>query len=93
MLPWLMVLVAMAFLTTWLWRKVDGNIFVLAVMHASFNTPEAFLENQLNQIKGSEDLILSGWATVGYAYLLVAFIVVVGSRKVWTTAPAREAIL
>jgi len=81
-IPWLMMLVAMAFLTTWLWYKADGNVFVLAVMHASFNASEVFLENRLRNIEGGEKLILSGWATLGYAYVLVACLIVASHRKI-----------
>jgi membrane protease YdiL (CAAX protease family) len=83
--PWLMMLVSLAFLTTWLWLRVNGNIFVLATMHASFNASEVFMENRLNEIKGGEGLILAGWATLGYVYLLIAFIVVVSDREIWST--------
>jgi len=74
----------MAFLTTWLWCKVDGNIFVLAIMHASFNASEAFLENRLNNSEGGEKLILAGWATVGYAYVAITLIIAIADRKMWS---------
>ena len=80
-----MMLTAMAFLTTWLWYKVDGNIFVLAIMHASFNASEAFLENRLNNLERDKKIVLAGWETLGYVYLLIALIVAVADRKVWTT--------
>jgi len=85
LIPWLMMLTAMAFLTTWLWYKVDGNIFVLAIMHASFNASEAFLENRLNNLERDKKIVLAGWETLGYVYLLIALIVAVADRKVWTT--------
>jgi len=81
--PWLMMLGSLAFLTAWLWFKVNGNIFVLATMHASFNAPEAFMENRLHDIKGGEDLILAGWATLGYVYVVITFIIVISNREIW----------
>jgi len=81
-----MMLMAMAFLTTWLWYKVDGNIFVLAILHASFNASEAFLENRLTNLgRDEKKIILTGWETLGYAYLLTALIIAVAYRKIWTT--------
>ena len=85
--PWLMILISLAVLTTWLWFKVKGNIFVLAIMHASSNASEVFMENRLNDVKGGEDLILDGWATLGYVYLLIAFVVIIGNREIWNTRP------
>jgi uncharacterized protein len=81
--PWLTILVSLAFLTTWLWFKVNGNIFVLATMHASFNASESFMENRLDYITGGENLILAGWTTLGYVYVLITFIVVISNREIW----------
>jgi uncharacterized protein len=81
--PWLTILVSLAFLTTWLWFKVNGNIFVLATMHASFNASESFMENRLDYITGGENLILAGWTTLGYVYVLITFIVVISNHEIW----------
>jgi len=83
LVPWMMMLVSMAFLTTWLWYKIDGNVFVLAIMHASFNASEVFLENRLNNTDTHGKLVLAGWETLGYAYLLIALIITIGDRKIW----------
>jgi membrane protease YdiL (CAAX protease family) len=86
--PWLMMFVSLAFLTAWLWFKVNGNIFALATMHASFNAPEAFMENRLTSIKGGEDLIFAGWTTLGCIYVLITFIFVISNREIWRTRVA-----
>jgi hypothetical protein len=52
-------------------------------MHASFNASESFMENRLNEIKGGEDLILAGWATLGYVYVVITFIIVISTRGIW----------
>lgn len=83
--PWLMMLVALGFITTWLWYKVDGNVFVLAVMHASFNGSEVFLENRLTYVGRGNELALAGWTTLGYIYLLLTLVVIIGNRKLWIT--------
>jgi membrane protease YdiL (CAAX protease family) len=82
-LPWLMMLVSLAFIMTWLWYKVNGNLFVLAIMHASFNASEVFFENRLSNAGGEKDLILAGWTTLGYVYVVIACIIVISARRIW----------
>lgn len=81
--PWVIMLVSMAFMTTWLWYKVEGNIFVLAVAHASVNAPEIFIENRLNHLYADHELILAGWEVLGYAYFLLALIIVISNPRLW----------
>jgi hypothetical protein len=45
-LPFLFGVFGLSFLFTALWERVNGNIFVLAMAHASANAPLSVLNNQ-----------------------------------------------
>ena len=79
--PWLILLVSVSILFSWLWLKVKGNLFVLALAHACVNAPQAFLENRIRETPLAERYLTNGWEILGYAYLLVALAVVIFDYK------------
>jgi membrane protease YdiL (CAAX protease family) len=81
---WSMVLVSMSVIMTWIWYKVQGNVFVLVVTHASINAPEIFLENRLTKTTNGHLHILWGWEAMGYMYLSMAVILAISSYRLWT---------
>jgi uncharacterized protein len=82
-IPWLMILFSVGFIVTWIWYKVKGNVFVLAIAHASMNAPEVFLENRLKDVTANNELFLAGWEILGYAYLFLAGIIVASNYGLW----------
>lgn len=71
-IPWLFVAISATIILTWIWIKAEGNIFILAMAHASINSAQFFLENQLGQEE--HQLILNSWEANGYVYLSIAVI-------------------
>lgn len=81
--PWLMILFSMTVVTTWLWYRLNGNVFVLAIAHASVNAPEFFLENAMRNAGFGEAVVLSGWEILGYLYLLLGAVILVAEWRLW----------
>lgn len=79
LLPWIILLISLAFIFTWLCYKVEGNIFVLAIAHASVNAPIYFIENRLKTVTGDNKFLLTGWTILSLAYLLLALIILLSS--------------
>lgn len=74
--PWLLILISVSIILSWLWLKVKGNVFVIALAHASVNAPQAFIENRMTEAKLVSDYFISGWEILGYAYLFLAVAIV-----------------
>lgn len=74
--PWLLTLFGATSILTWIWLKTDGNIFVLAIAHASINSSQFFLENKIGQ-----QLVLESWKVSGYLYLVAGIFFLLLMRK------------
>ncbi len=70
--PWILVLVSATIILTWIWMKAKGNVFILAVAHASINSSQFFLENQIGE--NENQLLLDSWRVNGYLYLVIGII-------------------
>lgn len=68
-IPWLLVLVSSSIILSWVWIKTQRNIFIIAIIHGSINTPHFFFENQL--LADQSELILNGWKINGYLYAVI----------------------
>lgn len=77
--PWIMVIMSATIVLSWIWLKTNGNVFILAVAHASINGAQFFLEHQIGP--GEEALILESWRINGYLYLMVGGVFLVFMRK------------
>lgn len=75
--PWLIILFSLSIIFSWLWIKVKGNVFVLAVSHASVNAPQAFIENRMIEARMASQYLVGGWEILGYTYLLAALVVII----------------
>lgn len=75
--PWLIILFSISIIFSWLWIKVKGNLFVLAIAHASVNAPQAFIENRMIEARMASHYLLGGWEIMGYTYLLAALVVII----------------
>jgi hypothetical protein len=64
-----------------LWVHLKGNVFVLALAHASMNAPVFFLEQALPSAPGQ---LLAGWRYLSIVYLSVAVIGGVCLHRRWT---------
>jgi CAAX protease family protein len=64
-----------------LWVHMKGNLFGLAMVHASVNAPVVFVE-QMERL--APDQLIQGWRYLTVIYALIAALVVVGSRAWWT---------
>jgi len=70
--PWIFVAISATIILTWIWIKVKGNVFVLAIAHASINGSQFFIENQIGQEQNL--LLLESWRITGYIYLAVGIL-------------------
>ena len=66
-IPWILMLFSLSIVFTWIWLRVKGAVSVLALAHASVNSTQFFLENELS--KEYAHLILNSWEVNGYLYL------------------------
>lgn len=85
-LPFIVIVLAMSFIFTWLWEHTGRNIFVLAVAHASVDFPEIFFEGRM---KGNPDSILTAWMVIGFTYLLIAAAIYLSTRERWNRKTAK----
>lgn len=79
--PWLILLFSTSLIFSWLWVKVKGNVFILAVAHASVNAPLFFIENRMIEARIPSNLITGGWEVIGYTYFLVASVIIIFDYK------------
>ncbi len=77
--PWLFLIFSASIILTWIWLKVKGNIFVLAIAHGSINSSQFFLENQLS--KEESQILLDSWEVNGYIYFVIAIFFLFLMRK------------
>ncbi|MEO7213427.1 CPBP family intramembrane glutamic endopeptidase [Mucilaginibacter sp.] len=68
--PFVIAVFALSVIFTWLWDRVGGNVFVLAIAHASVDFPEAFFEGRIGP--GHDAQILNGWTAMAVIYLIIA---------------------
>jgi membrane protease YdiL (CAAX protease family) len=68
--PFLVLAFALSVIFTWLWDRVGGNVFVLAIAHASVDFPEAFFEGRIGP--GHDGQILHAFAAMAVIYLIIA---------------------
>ena len=77
--PFMVMVFAMSVLFTWLWDRVGGNVFVLAIAHASADFPDAFFESRIGS--GHDSQVLKALAVLSIIYLSIAIIIYVFDRK------------
>lgn len=75
--PWLIILFSISIIFSWLWIKVKGNLFVLAIAHASVNAPQAFIETRIIEARMANEYLIGGWEILGYTYMLVTVVVII----------------
>lgn len=75
--PWLLILLSVSIILSWLWLKVKGNLFVIALAHASVNAPQAFIENRMTEARLENEYFINGWEILGYVYLILALALLV----------------
>ncbi|SDP93840.1 CAAX protease self-immunity [Mucilaginibacter sp. OK268] len=74
-IPFLIINLSMSIIFTCVWQRVNGNIFVLAIAHASVDFPEAFFESRALATGHSWNDILNMWAVLSIIYAVPAIIV------------------
>jgi len=93
LIPFLIAVLALSVIFTWLWDRVGGNVFVLAIAHACVDFPQAFFEARV----GTEDTMAveQSWAMLSIIYLAIAVGVFFLNRKRWNIiiAPGDERLL
>ncbi|POY35983.1 hypothetical protein C3K47_12315 [Solitalea longa] len=77
--PWMFVIIAATILLTWIWIQLKGNLFVVAIAHASINSSQFFMESQIG--KAETQLLLDSWRINGYLYLLMGMVFLFFMRK------------
>ena len=79
--PWLLLIFSVSIILSWLWLKVNGNLFVLAMAHASVNAPQTFIENRMIEAGVGNGYLTTGWQILGFSYLLLAIAIVIIDYK------------
>jgi membrane protease YdiL (CAAX protease family) len=74
-IPFVILVLSMSVILAWIWQRVNGNIFVLAIAHASVDFPEAFFEQRVLASAHNWDYILGMWAILSVVYAAVAIVV------------------
>lgn|GEM_PF-1147805 len=80
-IPFVIIVFALSVIFTRLWHHVDGNLFVLALAHASVDFPEAFFEARIGE--GHTPEILNAWAVMAIIYLAIAAVVYFSDKRWW----------
>lgn len=78
-LPWLLIAASVTIILTWIWLEFEGNVFILAVAHASINATQFFMENQL--APSNQELILDSWKISSLVYLVIGLVFLFRLRK------------
>lgn len=79
--PFAIILLAVSVLFTWLWYRVDGNLFVMAIAHASVDFPYSFFDERVGKKHLPE--VSNAWVLLAVAYLLIAAILYFWDKKWW----------
>ncbi|NOW96201.1 CPBP family intramembrane glutamic endopeptidase [Mucilaginibacter sp. SG564] len=74
-IPFVIINLSMSVIFTWIWQRVNGNIFVLAIAHASVDFPEAFFESRVIATGHNWNDILNMWAILSTIYAVPAIII------------------
>ncbi len=82
-IPFVILEASATVILAWIWQRVNGNIFVLAIAHASVDFPEAFFETRVLASGHNWDYILGMWAILSVIYAVVAIVVFL--LPGWTT--------
>jgi len=79
-IPFIIICFSMAIIYSWIWLKVEGNIFVLAIAHGSFDAVEMFFEsNTINRPQGN--ILLQGWSILSIICALIAGLIFIITRN------------
>lgn len=84
LIPFLVLIFSLAFLFTWIWHKVNGDIFLIAIAHASVDFPEFFIENKSRSL-GYDNHLIMAWAILSVIYAAIAIILYLSTRSWWHT--------
>ena len=74
-IPFVILEASATVILAWIWQRVNGNIFVLAIAHASIDFPEWFFEKRVLASGHNWDYILGMWAILSVIYAVVAIVV------------------
>lgn len=93
LIPFLIAVLSLSIIFTWLWDRVGGNVFVLAIAHASVDFPQAFFEARVGA--DHDNALQQSWAILSVIYLAIAISVFFLNRKRWQVVltPGDERLL
>lgn len=77
--PFMLMVLSLSVLLSWLWDHVGGNVFVLAIAHASVDFPDAFFESRIGS--GHNEQILKALTILSGIYFMMAAAVYIFGRK------------
>ena len=75
-IPFLILELSATVILAWIWQRVNGNIFVLAIAHGSIDFSEFFFEKQVLGSGQHWDYILTMWGVLSLLYAAVAIVIV-----------------
>lgn len=85
LIPFLIYIFSVAIIFTWIWHKVNGDIFLIAIAHSSVDFPEFFIENKVHDI-GYGNHVLTMWAILSLAFAAIATAIYLSTRNWWHVA-------
>jgi membrane protease YdiL (CAAX protease family) len=85
LIPLLVLIFSLAIILTWLWHKVNGDILLIAIAHASVDFPEFFIENKSRGL-GYDNHLMMAWAILSVIYAAIAIILYLSTRNWWHLA-------
>ncbi len=86
-LPFVGLVVALSFLFTYLWHRAGGNVFVMALAHASVNAPIFFLDHTSYTGALETNLLLPAWRWIAMLYSLLALLLLALRWRWWGSPP------
>jgi membrane protease YdiL (CAAX protease family) len=82
LIPFLVLIFSMAIILTWIWYKVNGDLLLIAIAHASVDFPEFFIDNKIHS-SGYGSHVLTSWAILSILYAVIAITLYLSTRNWW----------
>ena len=86
----LLFVIGLSVLFTWLWAHARARLFTVIVAHASVNAPLFFWEQVSPGAAGSDERLRRAWLVLQVAYTVAAVVLVLARWTWWSGAAATE---
>jgi len=86
----LLSVIALSVLFTWLWAYARSGLFTVVVAHASVNAPLFFWEQVSAGTAGGDEHLRRAWLVLQVAYAAAALVLVLARWSWWSGTAATE---